>query len=218
MKRDKFELLVRDQNPPGDPGAIGDSCFETSCDVLANLYLAKNSDVVKKLRHFFTERGTIRHPYSPWREDDQSSDQELPLLVALKIGGDHHHALFISKFVKHRGWKTGNGQFISPGLYAEVMDSQFLRCLFLVIQVLFFWFPFYWNDGKWMKGEWPIGNSWKKSDGYLIWMLIAVQAPFPIRKLIRKKTLLAKIKAYYSVEPDSDWLISNYEQVIERYF
>jgi hypothetical protein len=215
--RDEFGLLVREQNGPKDPGRIGDSCFDTSCDVLANLYLGCNVSCAEKLKMFFTTTGTIRHPKSPWRENDQTSDQDLLLYVALKLAGNPLH-LEMKKAVIARGYRTGNWDFVSPGYLAEILDSQILRSVCLLVQLIFFLFPFYWNDGKWLKGEWPIGNNYRRSDGYLAWVLIAVMAPKFIRKLIPKSVLYSKIKSYYAPDPNSAWVLRNYEQVIERYF
>lgn len=49
---------------------------------------------------------------------------------------------------------------------------------------------------------WPIGNNWKRCDGYLQWAIIAYKTPWPFRRLIRKSTLNDKILAYYRPEID----------------
>lgn len=198
----KDGTLVRDQNQDFD-GARGDSCFDSCAFGLSHFLVNKEYHPQLDADKFFTSEGTVRHPDVKWREDDMSTDNELALYMFVREIGDIKKRSFILERIKDRGWKTGNGQFISPGYFAELVNSQVLRCLFLTIQVIFFWFPVYWNDGAWKKGEWPLGNAWKKTDGYLQWALVASFAPWPFRRLISKATLKSKIVGYYKPEIDA---------------
>lgn len=203
-------ILVREQNPLGNPGNIGDSCFETSAYGLSILGIGVNMSLA--VNSFVTPAGTVRHKDSPWREDDMSTDNELPLYMLLREV-KNPNAEFIKAKVIERGYKTGNEKFVSPGYLAELLNSQFLRCLFLVGQVLIFWFPFRWSDSKkWFELSWP------HCDGYLQWALTARFAPYIFRKLIRKKTLIEKIKQYYLPEPNSAWLVDAHLDHIDRFF
>jgi hypothetical protein len=130
-------------------------------------------------------------------------------------------------------------------------DWVWLRCLTQLIQVIFMWFPFYWNDGAWnnfllnMKLNWntltwrdwfnwmlwkfwsrlwdnfPVQNAWKKTDGYLQWLLTAHKTPFPFRRLIRKKTLRAKISEWYRPEwnradvDDTELILSTHFKLVD---
>jgi len=211
--------IVRDQN--GDsPGRYGDSAFDTGAFLLSHFRTSPGHEYFPQLNHklFITPTGTIRHPKAIWRQNDMSEDNEKPLFMFCKEIGDFESAAFIAD----RCWddlRTGNLKLITPAYVAELRDWQWLRCICLVGQVLFFWFPFYWNDGDWKNGRWPIRLSWYKSDGYLQWALNAFLAPKPFRKLIRKKTLKQKISDYYAPEGESGlWVVEKHWQLIDRFF
>lgn len=191
--------LVRDQNPPGDPGRYGDSCFDSSAFGLSWFRIKKNVHPMIDENQFFLSTGQpIRHPFSIWPESTQ--DQELPLFLYVRELGQFDRCHTMRELVRARGWRTSNGKMITPAYYAELNSIAWLRCLCQFVQVIFFWFPFYWNDGKFQKGEWPIGNNWKRTDGYLQWKLIAHLTPWPFNSLVRKKTLREKIAGYYEPE------------------
>lgn len=211
MKFDNYGLLIREQNAADDPGRLGDSCAETSRLALADLIQNRYVNPLWELPKFVTPLGTIRHPDSPWRENDMSSDNELPLYMASRQACFAQTG-FIKQKVISRGWKTGNGDFISPGYFAEIVDSQVLRCMLLIVQVALFYIPIRWSDAS---------RSFERndaSDGYLQWMLTACLAPPWVRKLLSKDKLKQKIAAYYSPEPNSAWLVNIYNGVIERFW
>lgn len=227
MKIDYRKTLIREQNPPTDPARLGDSCFETS-SYLNGRFLLGDYDFVVDLTQFVTPIGTIRHPDAPfaddkgesWREDDMTTDNELPLYMASKKAGMSQTSFIKNKAVS-RGYRTGNGNLVSPGYFAELMDWQWLRVICLVVQLLIFKFPIRWGDSS----EEPWYKLWKhielnksSCDGYVQWMQIATQAPRWVRLLISKETLKLKIRMYYAKEPNSQWIIDVLDQVIDRYW
>lgn len=190
--------IVRDQNG-SSPGQYGDSCFDTFAFGLSHWFVYKQYPAEIDHTIFITPTGAVRHPKSIWRQNDMTEDNEKPLYIFLRETQNNE----ARQFIADRCWddlKTGNMKLVTPGYVAELLNWQWLRCLCLVVQVLAFWFPWYWNDGDWKNGRWPIRLSWNKSDGYLQWALIANLAPWPVRRLIRKKTLKRKVIEYYMPE------------------
>lgn len=218
---DELKTLVREQNPPWDPGRYGDSSYETSSYQLARFELGDYL-FVTDLTQFVTPIGTIRHPKVPddWKETDMTTDNEILLYMASKRAG-LPQANFIKNKVISRGYRTGNGDFISPGYLAELNDWQSLRCVSLAVQSLFFKIPVRWSDASkepWYKFWHHIESSKDACDGYVHWMHCAVNAPKFVRKMISKETLKSKIRLYYKKEPNSQWIIDVLDQVIDRYF
>jgi hypothetical protein len=200
--------IVREQNRADDPGRYGDSCFDSCAFGLSWLRSKKNAHPSIDVGQFFDEKGeTRRHPKSIWPE--MSQDQELPLYMLCRELGRKDLTRLIERGLIRRGWKTSNDKPITLAYAAEVCDWQWLRCLSQVVQVMFFWFPFYWDDGRFAKGEWPIGNNWRRSDGYLQFKLIAYKTPWPFNSLVRKATVDEKIRAYYKPESDATQVIDN---------
>ena len=122
MRIDEFRSVVRERD--GYPGDIGDSCADTArlfvLDPMALFYEpALNLDV------FWTPRGYVRHPLAPerddngesWREDDFSSDQALPLLLAYEVSRNILRTNLANRLCI-ASWRTGDGNLVSPGLYA----------------------------------------------------------------------------------------------------
>lgn len=241
--------LVRDQNTDFD-GARGDSSFDTNAFGYSYFYTSPGFEYHPSIRveNFFDKNGlTVRHRAIKWGHNDMSEDNEKPLYCFMKAVGNDNICYSIELNLKFNGWRTGNGKFITLGYFAEIWNSQVLRCLVQVVQVIFFWFPFYWNDGKFkdfkntlrffwqttrqtkwiiygatfksLLSQFPIDNAWKKSDGYLQWTLIAHKTPWIFRKLIRKSTLKKKIADYYAPEGASGlWVVEIHHKLLERYF
>lgn len=206
--------LIRDQDADFD-GARGDSCFDTSAYGLSSFYLTEMPNPYIDPTKFITPTGTVRHPLVKWRENDMSEDNEKPLFMYARAIESPQISNFIHEKIQERGDRTGNGNLITLAYEAELEDLQWLRCLCLVVQVIFFWFPFYWNDG----GGWPIGLAWKKSDGYLQWALTSALAPKIFRKLIRKSTLKQKISDYYGPEGVlGNWVVERHQAMIDKLF
>lgn len=216
MKFDSYRTIIMEQC--WWPGSIGDSCAETSREdhLLSLLGLPSNAD----LNQFVSPTGFLRHPTAPakddngnsWRESDFTSDQGLPLYLASKARGLPIAPLFHDR-IKEAKWKTGNGDYVSPGLFAAITDSKCLLNSTVWGQAMIFKFPFRWNDEK--KGFEPMETSYAD---YLNWIHLAIYCLPAIRGEIPKATLKVKVRSYYATEPNSQWIIDLYDQVLDRYF
>lgn len=225
----KDGCILRDQNDDFD-GARGDSCFDTNSFGLSHLHVNSEYHSEINVNRFFDENNqTVRHPEVKWRHDDMTEDNEKPLFMLCRALTAHRLTNLIKDNIVNNGYKTGNGKVVTLGYLAELTNWQSVRCFTQTAQVLFFWFFWYWDDGRfknwWINMKlnfslltwryfyepiwqmikltwkyWPIGNNWKKSDGYLQWALTAQLTPWIFRKLVRKKTLKYKIGKYYEPE------------------
>ncbi len=199
----------------GYPGNIGDSCAETSRYAhLKDLLNEDRSDV--DLQQFQTETGFVRHPTAPegWREDDFSGDQALPLYLASRDNPSADPIYWkLRNSIETTGYKSGNGDFISPVFYGLVTDKQWLVSLSTAVQGLLFRFPYRWSDA-YKNIERQEGSS----ADYLNYLHAAVYASPYARSFVSKATLKQKIRDYYEVEPNSLWLVQLYDRVIDLYW
>jgi hypothetical protein len=185
--------LVRDQDGPTSDGRYGDSAFDSSAFGLSWWFVNKQYHPQLKLDQFLTPNGVIRHPKSIWGANDTTEDQEKPLYMFFRETCNYKQQVQIYDQVTGRGYKTGNGNYVTPGYLAELRKITWLRCLSQLIQVLFFYLP-YWDDGA------KRIRFTGKTDGYLQWALIAYLTPWPFRRLISKAKLKDKILSYYTPE------------------
>lgn len=218
MLLDAFGFIVMEQN--GFPGNIGDSAAETG------RYITM-SKVKIDLSPLVTDKGVLRHPTSPWREDDTSSDQVAPLIAAASIIGANDVADTIIRQIRNGGYKTGNRQLISPGLYANIRrheDSMLLGLSDLAIlgQALLFKFPYRWSDSKK-----TFESSANSSADYLNFVnaLIFAKAKNSFTLTLKLTVLITsgqividKIRSYYASEPNSAWIIKLYEENIKMIY
>jgi hypothetical protein len=206
MKIDNYRLVVLDQC--GAPGNLGDSASETAR--LINLEGLLGLKSIAKIDYLITEKGYVRHPEVPdnWKEQDFSNDQAQVLFMVMN---KDQKAQFIDRLYKAK-FRLGNSDFVSPFLIAEIYDSQFLRTLFLLIQLLIFFIPFRWSD-RWNRFE-PSTDS---SADYLNFTHIAFKSPKWFRRLVSKQKLKDKIAHYYSPEPDA-FVVDLYNQAIDKMF
>lgn len=207
MKIDSLGCVVMEQSSP--EGNLGDSCAETAryahLKMLLGDYVADYD-----LNQFITPLGFVRHPNSIWREDDMSSDQMLPLLLAIRRNEDARQLIIHSRLSNYH---TGNGDIVSPGLFAELVDSQTLRTLFLLGQLLLWKLPYRWSDSKNM-----FEANEESSADYLNFIHIAVYAPRWLRKRIGPSKLMFKVRDYYFLEHTTLWIQVLYNQVCITYF
>lgn len=205
--------IVMEQNPPGDPGRYGDSCAESSRYQHLK-FLLGDYKLYINFNQFITPLGVIRSPNVPeeWKEKDTSEDQVKPLLLALRKG-TLPEALIVEKQIKNAGYRTGNGDLITPGFYGIIKEWSWLNNISVCVQSIIFKIPLRWSDSK----KW-FERSEASSADYLNHIHVAVYSPKWIRKMVSKETLKQKVRDYYKVEPNSEWVIQTYDQVIERYW
>lgn len=115
--------------------------------------------------------------------------------------------------IKSAGWRTPDGNLVSPMFYAVLTRNKFLLNLFVGLQALIFKFPWRWNDGYKR-----IEHSSESSADYLNWLHCALYCSKWIRRLVNIKTMEEKIENYYKPEPNSDWLVNLYKELINNQY
>lgn len=208
------------------PGSIGDSAAESGRYEHLNMLLG-NYVHICNLENFVTATGYIRHPTAPdagavlpngevtkesWRESDFSSDQALPLYLAWRKGGNYVRTNQMERRFRRNFFRTGNGDLLTPGLFAE-MYAPLLRVPLLLAQLAIFKFKYRWNDELNRFEE-----NTESSCDYINFIHVAVYAPKWLRRRIDARNLYNKVRDYYNVEPNCVFLKSLYHQVIFKYF
>ncbi len=220
MYLDSQNLIVMEQS--GLPGGYGDSASETGRYV--TLLAVIGDKIIIDLSPFITDKGILRHPESPWKEDDISSDQVSPLLAAASINQLYISDRIIS-LIRNNDNRTGNGDLISFGMWAQLRRAEkasnlWFSDLALLGQVLMFKIPFRWSDSK-QKFEKNTNSSdylnfvnslaFAKIKGDTLSSKLA-------KWLTSKDIVLQKVKDYYNPEPNSEWLLKKYEQALDRIY
>lgn len=164
MRFDEYGLLITEEPTVG---RFGDSCAETSRFCVLERFIKHAGSEFKvpdlALRQFLTEKGIVRHPLSPWREDDTSWDQKLPLFYALRLFNDNIGMKSFTWFERY--W-----------------FSHFIG-IKSVTQALIFKLPYRWNDSKrWFE------KSSESSCDYLNFIIGLVYLT-----MIRQEGLLVKL-------------------------
>ena len=210
MHYDELGLIVSDTSGP--PSCFGDSCAETGRVVHLGCLLGLQDGPAERLLHFVTSGGYVRHP-SPtlpydWRETDFSSDQALPLYLAWRQVGVAQ-AQEMKERIKAAGWRTGNGDLVSPYFFAALIDSKLLMSLVCFIGAMVFKIPFRWSDSKK-----AFESNADATGDYLNYFHCLPFAYGWVRRLVGKSTLSDKIIRYYSNESNCAGLLARYGQAI----
>jgi hypothetical protein len=197
LKFDEYGLLLSETSPA--PGCYGDSMAETARWINLKTAIGESVDI-KRLSCFVTPTGYVRHPLSPWREDDMVSDQLMPFYLATK----YDMRADLRDSVRAAGWRTGNGDLISPLFYTILRDNPFGAFLALLAQLAIFKIPFRWSDSK-KRFE---SNADSSAD-YLNWIqgLLWLQARAPkLARFVADRTsfthLVERVSHYYRDEPN----------------
>lgn len=201
------------------PGSIGDSCAETSRAMVLSFYLRGDVSSRGILLNFFTSRGLLRHPDSPWRENDTSSDQVLPLLVATHLTG------LTAPIAPLLDTVSGNGDLVSPMLYAcqrrFLGRSSWFYDLAILGHALITKLPFRWSDSRK-----TLESSSGSSCDYLNFTMCLIHAKatntetWPIKmakSVVSKATLTSKVIDYYAGEPNP-FVLPWYIKALERLY
>lgn len=207
---DHSDALVTDEPAPG---CYGDSCANTSRFLLLE---SLTGNFRPDLAAFRTELGYLRHPESPWREDDMTSDQCFPLLAGLIVSNPQ---LAEEAKLRLRN-KTGNGDLSSPSLMALCRDLHLTLALLNALAAILFKLPYRWSDSK-RKLE-KIDNDQNAGD-YLNWFatvnflhLAGYHKCARIARLgVSKETVSKKIHFYFRNEPNVDWVLNAYDAAID---
>lgn len=207
------------------PGSIGDSAAESGrYAVLA--YINGNFQSGIKLQAFLTPSGVIRHPQSPWGVSDTSTDQIVPLIAASTLLEPKITDTIIQQ-IKDNGYKVSNGNLINPGVLANIKRHtgstfQSVYDIAFLGQAFMFKLPFRWSESKhWFEKTEGSSSDYLNFTNGLLLAKIRGGLTFPQKltlKLIKKEEILQKIKNYYKPEPNSEWLIKEYEQALEKLY
>lgn len=225
---DKFGCVIMEHS--SWEGNRGDSCAETSRYAHLKMLLGDYKQNYN-LGRFIELNGFLRHPElenfiddkgNSWGVTDFTSDQMLPLYLSLRKNSDYVSTSLIENRIKDNWYRTGNGDLITPGLFAELKDSQVLRTTLLLGQQLIFKLPARWNDEK--QGFEANENS---VCDYLNYIHLVVYAPKWIRDLgPSPQKLYDAICKYYEPEINYKYsdqclemdIIELYRQVLEKYW
>lgn len=207
--------LVSEIWPQGTPANYGNSMAETGRLVHMMLLLDKPYYNIS-LAQFSTFDSYIETTYplypSSW---SVSSDQCLPWYLAtnklIPAWADSMHTR-----IKDWGYKTPDGNYVTPMFYALLLNNKYLLNLFALAQALIFKIPFRWNDST--KSFTSSANS---TADYLNWTHCAVYCTPWVRNLVNGETLLNKITLYYKPtdnvqEPNCQWILDLYKQLIRE--
>lgn len=219
MKVDSYGFLEMEHT--SFPGSIGDSCAETFRHLTLERFLNPIFDfpietVYQKIK---TEKGYLRHPTSPWKEDDFSGDQATPLFIALEL-----FARFdLSKEVKTRfKWKYGNGDLIQPTFKAAVERKSLFWDFFIYGQAMSMkHLPYRWDDGTK-----SIEKSKDSSCDFINFIHLILHAEFLGHTYFSRKAkevfsadfVMKKVVQYYAPEPNCDFLLDLYEKSVYKVF
>jgi hypothetical protein len=231
MKWDNYNLIQMEQNPPGDPGNLGDSFAETF-RVMALVSLTDRDNPVTvqafrdRYRQVRTAKGLVRHPDSPWREDDFSGDQFLPGYIAADLYCCRPEQIDMEAILFLNEWKTGNGNLAPLSFWAAKARANgkpsATRDLTLLLQAWGMkYLPFRWNDEKrWFE------STKNSSADYLNWIISILHAKVRghtwaskrALKVFTKDELCFRVLHYYSNEPNSGWAVRLWQDTIYEVF
>lgn len=209
-------------NQTDRPGSIGDSLAYTSQYITIAYVAGKLGDKIN-LFAFVSEKGPLRHPDSPWRENDTSGDQVYPLIAASALT-QPVLSYRVIKQIKDAGYRTGNGDKIPPGMYGQIRRAQRKNALWvsdlpIFIQALFFKIPIRWSDSKkWFEKSEGSSSDYLNFINALAFAKAEDNITWPMKlamKLIPKQKVLEKVKDYFKPEPNVQWLLDLYKEALE---
>lgn len=217
MKIDEHGCVI--MQSVGWPGDIGDSCAETGRYIV----LRGSADPQINLMAFVTDIGFIRHPTSPWKEDTFTTDQALYLLMAADLTDRPLRDIVVSK-LRRMGWQTAPGKPAHPNLYFLAHRWYQLCGLTEIAQMMFNLIPFRWHDGNDGTESWGAFRRrfwrFKSAEGSTVSFMTTllgciflkrVGVRWPLR-ILNKEKYLAKTRAYYANQPNSEWFVAMFER------
>lgn len=220
-------MIVLNQNPPGDPGATGDSLGETGRELVLRHYLQPENNLSSRVRSVYeachSKKGYVRHPETPWREPHMSSDNLKPFYICTDLWGTVDLRIEIEKHLSDNSWMTGNGTFINPGFFACIkrargVPSNFWDFSFYGQAITMTKIPWRWSDStKWFE------RSEGSSADYLNWFMSIIQAeckghtPMSLKakNSISPELLMRKVSDYYAPEKDA-FVLDLYAQAVKK--
>jgi hypothetical protein len=226
MKFDDYGLVVRelesDETQKGFDGNRGDSCAETFRWAHLVDYLGNRQNLSAPYRAISTEKGYLRHPTTPWREDKFSFDQWVPLYLAV------HGRIWqqdCQKYIDSNWWRTGNNNFVSPLYFtarrrAAKKANSLSDLPLLGMAIILRFSPIRWSDSK----KWF--ESTKNASGdYLNFLHLLIQCETHghtvvsklAKWLTKKSTAMEKVIHYFLGEPDA-FVVPLYEKALDKMY
>lgn len=207
MKFDSLGCIVREKYPDGHIANLGDSCAESSRDVILGDFYARPNTFC-----FVDNIGYLRHPalanVEGWNHADFSNDQFLPLIMAwiLRNGEAPSPSLSI------RGTKT----IVSIGVLALMLKQYWLLNVANIVQ------------GWLFNLKWRIGDGFKieRSEGQVQDWLNYICTYVFLKRIGKWATLnqpisrcIESVHKYYlegpDAEPNSQWIVEMYERALK---
>lgn len=223
--------LISEKDPVGDPGRLGDSAANTS------RYVVKTDSPVHGaiLQHFFTDQGEVRHPEldgfvdakgESWGVDDFSVDQWLPLWVACSLFQPVLRERMFRRLCR-RVLRIGDGSFINAMILASIKRTYKKQNWFYDLAFLGHAYisklPFRWSDSSH-----SFESSKESSADYLNWFIAGPLFAHRTNsftwtmkrslKVISKERIKERVAHYCDSEPNSAWLLSLYDSVIDEVY
>jgi hypothetical protein len=224
MKLDSLGLIEMEQT--GAPGCYGDSCAESGRYVTLCMLLGGTSVPQINLDQLVTPAGVVRYPCppAPWGPSDTSSDQVSPLIAALSCTQSGMLPTVLNQIALN-GYKTGNGDLIEIGLYANMKRAQGSWCqslwdMAILGQAVILALPIAWNPNAAMNPLTWIISSKNQTSGYLNWfnaLAFARQKKWTLpcwlaTKIISSKKTLKNVASYYQPEPNNSLILGLYTE------
>lgn len=222
MKVDNYGFLEMEHT--GWPGSIGDSFAETFRHLNLEKFLEPSftfpiESLYQKVK---TEKGYLRHPTSPWKENDFSGDQATPGLIALEMFG----CFTLAKEMKDLfSLRYGNGDLIQPTFKAakqRVLGPSFFWDFFIYGQAISMRFlPYRWDDGTK-----SIEKSKDSSCDFINFIHLILHAERfghtfwtkKAKKVFTADQIMKKVVDYYAPEPNCTFLITLYDKAVRKVF
>lgn len=243
MYFDNVAIYMEQTQPPG---SYGDSCAETSryfdllrvreSKGLSNEHLPRHTEKEAKesLTYFRTDSGYVRHHNVPedWKEKDFSSDQAMPWYLATEKWDMQAQANEMRSRIVSNDYRTGNNNVIALPFAAVIYRKNgsfdlYLTDLVILGQALLLkYFPYRWNEAKANKGEYPIESTKDSTADWLNFLHAIFNQEYYghtfistfTKSLFTKEELYSKLEAYYKPEPNAEWVLEAYKEVIDRMF
>lgn len=205
--------LVREQNE----NDVDDSCFDTSeLRHMTNLIVQKSpfSSSIDQIyqvwsqlsiSQFIIDGKLQRHPQTNFMND---------------ISSDQAHMFSLATGMRPSDIRTSNGDIVSLGFLAFILNMKWLSNLCLLGQIILFWVPLRWCDGNNPTvrfGPIKLNIGYRHHCGdYRLFKQCLYYSPWIIRRLVSKKTLKKMTRYYWEPEPNSGWLIAIDDRFIDE--
>ncbi len=235
---DEYGLIRMEKD--GLPGDIGDSCAETFRYFHLRALLepaAKEDNNIRKsvllaMTNVRTNIGYLRHPLAPekddkganWREPGFSHDQFKAMYMALRAFGFTGFTGEAERRIKSNWYRTGDNNLIHPSYFTyskrahgrqnNMSDFPLIAQAYLLLKV-----KKRWNDEKK-----ELEETKDSSCDWLNFFQMLIQAEMlghtkysqKAKEMVTPIQVIEKISSYYASQPNSEWIVSCYDQAVKK--